>query len=188
LNAGDWLPLWGAEPKSSNRQKYTFLAGRCKISLTTRQLPPYVDKPLEFYEGARVQPAQWHWRRFVGSVNLVAINAVDDRGQPCDIRLRERTTIEKRRADVPARAPFEKTVRLINGAGADMQVFGFDLGGLRDEERAQAIENFQGAVEIVNQELFLEDDAEPFAILTWRRSDRDIAIVGVQSAAAIARR
>jgi hypothetical protein len=69
-----------------------------------------------------------------------------------------------------------------------MQVFGFDLGGLRDEERAQAVENFQGAVEIVNQELFLEDDAEPFAILTWRRSDRDIAIVGVQSAAAIARR
>ena len=64
-------------------------------------------------------------------------------------------------------------------------MFGFDLAALPKNEHAQAQEQFLGAVEIVDQELFLNDDENPFAVLTWRRSDRDIVIIGAEARAAL---
>ena len=66
-----------------------------------------------------------------------------------------------------------------------MQVFGFDLAAVPKDKHAQAQEQFLRAVEIVNQELFLNDDESPFAVLTWRRSDRDIVIIGAEARAAL---
>jgi hypothetical protein len=158
-------------------QMYSFLAGGCTMSFTTHPLPAFVDKPLRL-----VASAQSRLKRFVGSANLVAIRAFDHRGRPCDVKLRERATVAKQRADLPKRPPFERTIQLVNGRGADVQVFGFDLAALPKNEHAQAQEQFLGAVEIVDQELFLNDDENPFAVLTWRRSDRDIVIIGAEAA------
>jgi len=179
----------GELANSAKRQKYSFSTGGCTISLITRQLPSYSGKPLEFYDGTeRLHPVSDRLRRFVGAANLVGITASDSRGRPCNLRLRERTTVEKQRADLPKRPPFDSTIRLVNGRGADVQVFGFDLAGLSEEQHAQAREKFLGAVEIVNQELFLNDEAQPFALLTWRRSDRDIVIIRAEAVPAFGNR
>ena len=175
-----WLPA--SEPATSGKQqKYSFLAGHYTISFATRQLTPYAGKPLTFYAGGEtLRSVRYQFQRFVGSANLVEITAVDRLGRPCNLRLRERTSVEKQRADVPSRPPFEETIRLVEGRGVDIQVFGFDLTGLTQRQAAQAREQFVGAVQIVNQELFVDDDEIPFAVLTWRRSDRDIVIIGAQ--------
>jgi hypothetical protein len=158
-------------------QMYSFVAGGCTLSFTTHPLPAHVGKPLKL-----VASAQSRLKRFVGSANLVAIRAFDHRGRPCDVKLRERATVEKQRADLPKRPPFERTIQLVNGRGADVQVFGFDLAAMPKHQHAQAQEQFLGAVEIVNQELFLNDEKSPFAVLTWRRSDRDIVIIAAEAA------
>jgi hypothetical protein len=153
------------------QQKYSFMAGECTVSLTTRPLAPFVGKPLKFASMRR------RWRQFVGSINMVAIRSSDARGRACNFILRERTTIEKQRADLPARPPFESAIRLVHGRAADLQVFGFDLGTVPEDQRERAREQFLGATEIVNQELFANNAETPFAVLTWRRSDRDILII-----------
>ncbi|HTM47282.1 MAG TPA: hypothetical protein VL285_01280 [Bryobacteraceae bacterium] len=161
--------------ESTKSQQFRFLARHCAITFTTRQLPPYSGKPLEL----KVDTGQsgFSRQRFLGSANVVAILAVDSRNRPCDLRLRERTTVEKRRPDLPERPPFEKTIRLVNGRAVDLQVFGLDLSGMTKRQQARSREQFLGAVEIVNQELFVEDDTVPFGVLTWRRSDQDIVIL-----------
>lgn len=120
--------------------------------------------------------------RFVGAVVTVrfTITRVKLRGKTS---IREYVTVTAQSPDLPPRAPLEKIQVLRNGAISDLQVFGYDESdiaeGRREAERQKSKERIW---RICRQELYLNGETVPFAIMSWRYTLEAIEILQVQPA------
>jgi hypothetical protein len=119
---------------------------------------------------------------FVGSVTTVKFTVRRLRGRlRSGIAIREHVVVTAQSSDLPARPPFDKTQEFTSGAISDLQAFGYDerdiADGEREAERKKARERLW---RICRQELYLNDETEPFATITWRYTIDAIEILRVQ--------
>jgi tetratricopeptide (TPR) repeat protein len=172
-------------------QRYTFTSGEYIISMDVRFSDPYVTKRLAYYNDRTPRKEICLVGngetgacpdRFTGAVATVTFTVKRARG-----KLRGKTTIREYVAvvaqspDLPPRPPFDKTQVLTNGVISDLQAFGYDEGdvaeGDREAEREQAKERLW---RICRQELYLNGETVPFAIISWRYTLQKIEILQVQ--------
>jgi hypothetical protein len=95
--------------------------------------------------------------------------------------LREYVTVTAQSPELPSRPPFERTQAVINGEVNDLQAFGYDENDIPESERAAESQKArEGLWRLCRQELYLNDGAEPFAIIAWRYTLDAIEILRVQ--------
>src|ERR1035437_7973429 len=69
------------------------------------------------------------------------------------------------------------TVKLVNGVGSDLQVFGYDEGPLPPDKRAAERAVARAAWRRYRQELYLDQDRQPFAVVCWHHTTTGIRIL-----------
>ena len=74
------------------------------------------------------------------------------------------------------RPVFNKEVKLVNGGASDLQLFGYDEGTVDPSERAAAREQAKGMWRQFRQELFLDSETKPFAVIEWRHTISQILL------------
>jgi hypothetical protein len=70
---------------------------------------------------------------------------------------------------------------LTHGQGSDLQLFGYDESPLPLPERAAEREKAKAAWRRFRQELYIDEDRQPFAVLEWLHSIVGIRILRVDS-------
>lgn len=173
-----------AEPEA-----YDFTAGKATITLQVRFLEPYVGQPLTLYEGDELRrdvcaslPGAVCPQRFVGAVAIGTFTVRAANGRPLSrSAIREYVTVVAQSADLPARPPFSKTQPLTRGVASDVQVFGYDETPIPEEHRAALREQSREQSWVIyRQQLYLDADAEAFAVIDWRHTIDGLEILRVQ--------
>jgi hypothetical protein len=126
---------------------------------------------------------------FVGALALVTFlvkQAAD--GKVAATSIRERVTLIDQTPGLPDRPPFDMSVRLVNGAGSDVQVFGYDENPLPQERRAAEREAAKAAWRCFRQELYMDNDRNPFAVIEWLHTSAGIRILRVDGSSPPARK
>jgi hypothetical protein len=67
---------------------------------------------------------------------------------------------------MPALVAFEMAVQLVEGLGSDVRLFGCEKGGAE-------------LWRISRQELYLDDEKSPFAVIHWRHSVEGIILIDI---------
>jgi hypothetical protein len=179
------LTTTAAEP-----QRYTFASVDHIITMDVRFSDPYLGKRLAFYDDAVRKEiclvgngeAGACPQLFVGIVATVTFRVKRTGGNlRGKTSVREYVTVTAQSPDLPQRPPFERTQVLTHGAISDLQVFGYDESdiaeGERDAERQKSKERLW---RLCRQELYLNDETAPFAIIKWRFTLDAIEIASVQ--------
>ncbi|MBI4901991.1 MAG: hypothetical protein HY820_00035 [Acidobacteria bacterium] len=117
---------------------------------------------------------------FVGAVAVVlfTVNRVVD-GKPAASSIREVVTVLDQSAGLPDRPPFAMSIKLIDGVGSDLQAFGYDESPAPPSERPAQREAAKAVWRRYRQELYMEKDREPFAIVEWLHTTTRIRIVRI---------
>jgi hypothetical protein len=67
--------------------------------------------------------------------------------------------------------------KLVKGIGSDLQVFGYDEGPLKKVERVPTRKQAQSTSwRLCKQELYVDEETKPFAILEWKHTLNGISI------------
>ena len=93
--------------------------------------------------------------------------------------IRERVTLIDQSPGLPARLTFEMNVKLVNATGSDVQVFGYDETPLPHKERTAQRAAARTAWRRFRQELYLDRDRDPFAVIEWLHTIRGIDLLRV---------
>ena len=119
--------------------------------------------------------------RFVGAVAVVRYSVkLANGGKPDLASIRERVTVSAQSAGLPPRPPFSMTQKLVKGIGSDLQVFGYDEGPLKKSDRIRTRKQAQTMWwRLCRQELYIDGEATPFAILEWKHTLTRISIVDI---------
>jgi hypothetical protein len=117
---------------------------------------------------------------FVGAfaaVTFTVTRAAD--GKPAAASIREVVTVTDQSPMLPYRPPFTMSVKLVRGVGSDSQVFGYDESPLPLEKRAAERELTKAAWRRYRQELYMDKDQQPFAVIEWLHTITSIRILRV---------
>jgi hypothetical protein len=119
---------------------------------------------------------------FVGALAFVAfeVKRVVD-GRPAAASIREVVTLVGQSPGMPGRPPFIMSIGLANGIGSDVQVFGYDESPLPPVERAAEREVAKAAWRLYRQELYMDKDRQPFAVIEWLHTTTRIRILRVDA-------
>lgn len=101
--------------------------------------------------------------------------------------VRERVVLLEQSEGLPAREDFHKTVPLVNGIASDLQLFGYDEATVVPAERTAARQQAKALFRRFRQELFLDQETEPFAVLEWTHTISEIRVRQVSGGANLAR-
>lgn len=173
---------------SAFSDEYTFPApaGGATVSLQVEFLEPYAGRRLAFYsEGKQVcLSAETGFagctERFVGALALVRYSAQSN-GKRKPRQIREVVHLVAQSPELPARAEFHKTVKLVNGVASDVQLFGYEEDDKGSEaERAEARSQARRLFRQFRQELFLDGEPRPFAVLNWVHTVGGIKLASIQ--------
>jgi len=170
---------------------YGFATRDYLIEMKITFLDPYVGQRLVF--SSSVDPARELCfstgdgrtgpciRRFVGAVAVVTYSVkLANGGTPGLASIRERVTVPAQSPGLPQRAPFSMTQKLVKGIGSDLQVFGYDEGPLKKAERIATRKQAQSTWwRLCKQELYVDEETKPFAILEWKHTLNRISIVQI---------
>src|SRR5262249_46541328 len=117
--------------------------------------------------------------RFVGAVAAVTYRIQPRRrGLPAAVRLREVVTGVSQSDDLNERPLYTREQPLIRGLATDIQAFGYDESGVSEPARAAVrAESLQRMWRVYRQELFLNSDSEPFAVVEWKHTLDQIEVV-----------
>jgi hypothetical protein len=117
---------------------------------------------------------------FVGALTVVEfkVTRVAD-GKPASASIREVVTVIDQSPGLPERRPLGMRITLVNGSGSDMQVFGYDESPLPASGRVAEREAAKTAWRRYRQELYLDADRQPFAVLEWQHTTRRICVLRV---------
>ena len=119
---------------------------------------------------------------FVGALAVVKFTVTRARDhKSANASIREVVSVVDQSPGLPARAPFTMTVKLVNGLGSDWQVFGYDESPLPAEKREAERAAAKAAWRRYRQELYLDQDRQPFAVVWWRHTTTGIRILRVDS-------
>ncbi|MCC6365285.1 MAG: hypothetical protein IT165_17360 [Bryobacterales bacterium] len=184
---------------------YEFRIAECSIKMRIMFPPSYEGKRLEVHRSSNPGKAvcvarqtdsqagtqtgtqtgtQKCVERFVGAIAVVefAVTRLVN-GKPAAGSIREVVTVVDQSPGMPTRPPFEMSVKLIEGLGSDLQAYGYDEDPLPPSERAAEREMAKQTWRRYRQELFLNDDQRPFAVVQWMHTTSAIRVVGVEDPA-----
>jgi hypothetical protein len=168
-----------------------FATAKYKIEMRVSFPPPYEGERLVVYSSHDprredclpiVRGVSGCTENFVGAVAVVVFTVSRIAyGQPAETSIREVVTVVDQSAGLPDRPPFTMSVRLIDGRGSDLQVFGYDESPAPPAARPIERERAKGAWRRYRQELYIDKDREPFAVIQWLHSTTGIRILQVES-------
>lgn len=157
----------------SNPASYTFAADDAIITFQIDFLPPFTGSRLSLYSGKKALtlfpelPATTGLDRFVGAAAIVTYSVRNKKGKPLQGAIREKVESLGQSEDVPPRATFHKTVKLVQGVASDLQLFGYDETAIPVAERPAVREASKGTWRKFRQLLFLDGAQTPFALIEW---------------------
>lgn len=195
---GRWLLLAAAvvsQAASPREQdvKYGFATRDYSIEMKVAFYEPYAGRRLAFSSSIDAQKEFCYsadggitdkcMERFVGALAVVTyVVRLANGGTPRPVTIREFVTVLAQSPELPARAPFSMTQRLVAGVGSDIQVFGYDENPLRHAVRALTRRQAQALWwRLCRQELYVDDDTKPFAILEWKYTLGRVSIIQIYS-------
>ena len=119
---------------------------------------------------------------FVGALAVVLfrVSRVAD-GKPATASIREVVTVIDQSKMLPERLPSTMSVKLVHGLGSDTQAFGYDESPVPPSQRAAEREIARAAWRRYRQELYLERDRHPFAVVEWLHTTTRIRIERVDA-------
>jgi hypothetical protein len=82
---------------------------------------------------------------------------------------------------LPDRRPYLYEQRLVSGVGSDVQAFGYDESGASEPERRRLRSEWLGLWRVFRQELFVNGESEPFAVVEWRHTLEHIDVIRTTS-------
>jgi hypothetical protein len=126
---------------------------------------------------------------FVGSVALVTFQ-VKCAGHRLRNKtsIREHVTVTAQSPDLPPRLPFDQTQVVTKGTISDLQAFGYDESDIAEGEREAEREKSRKRLwRLCRQELYLNDETAPFAVIHWRYTLDAVEILRVESGLATGR-
>jgi hypothetical protein len=124
---------------------------------------------------------------FVGAVAVILfkINRVAD-GKPATASIREVVTVVDQSPGLPDRPPFGMSIKLVNGVGSDLQAFGYDESPASPAERPAERERAKAAWRLYRQDLYMDKDRQPFAVVAWLHTTTRIRILRVDAPGVLA--
>jgi len=173
-------------------QPHTFTADNHIITMEVRLNKPYVGTRLVFYDDKDpLKPMCFTGNgengacpgRFVGAVAIVTFTVKSVGGKlRSKLCIREHVTVTAQSPDLPPRPPFDKTQVVTNGTITDLEAFGYDESEIAEGEREVEREKSRKQLwRLCRQELYLNDETVPFAVIHWRYTLDAVEIVRVQS-------
>jgi hypothetical protein len=82
---------------------------------------------------------------------------------------------------LPSRPSFSMSIKLTGGIGSDLQAFGYDESPLPATARVAEREAAKAAWRRYRQELYLDKDRQPFAVVEWLHTSTQIRILRVDA-------
>lgn len=172
---------------------YRFATGEYLIQMNVAFFEPYLGRRLIFFGSGDPRKELCYSgeygttskcaSRFVGAVAVVRYSAkAVNRAATRAITIREYVRVLAQSPDLPARAPFSMTQTLVNGIGSDIQAFGYDEASLKPADREQTREQAQVRLwRFCRQELYVDQESRPFAIVVWRYTLNRLSIIQIFS-------
>jgi hypothetical protein len=183
-------------PGTVSGSSYEFTTEKYAVEMRVSVSAPYEGERLVLYSdgdpGKDVCPPIAASSRcienFVGALAAVEfkVTRVVD-GKPASTSIREIVTVVDQSPGLPERPPYAMSVPLINGIGSDLQAFGYDEGPLPASGRAAEREAARTAWRRYRQELYLDADRQPFAVIEWHHTISRICILRVDRAPGLGR-
>jgi hypothetical protein len=119
-------------------------------------------------------------QQFVGAAAIVTyVVKLPDGKPPARAAIREHVTGLKQSSGLPAREPFSKTQTLVNVTASDLQVFGYDEAAVRKADRNRMHAGMRTQWRLYRQQLYMDQDERPFAIVEWKHTLDRISIVQI---------
>ena len=181
------IPLMAVERDSRIQ---TFITRDHLVRMEVRFHEPYLGNRLVFYDSANpakevcVVPSGASSvcpNRFVGAVATVTFTVKRIRRTSHDQpTIREVVTLLSQSPELPPRPRFDKTQCATRGVISDLQVFGYDETEIPEEQRASERKEWLRLWTVYRQELYLNGDKDPFAVIQWRHTLDRIEIVDIQ--------
>jgi len=173
-------------------RRHTFTVGKCIITMEVSFGKPYEGRLLAFYDDNEPLKEPCFTgngengacpSRFVGAVAVVTYTVKVPGGQSrSKTSIREHVTVTAQSPDLPPRPPFDKSQVIAKGRIADIQAFGYDESGIVEGERKTERERSRKRLwRLCRQELYLNDETLPFAVIDWRYTLDAVEILRVQS-------
>jgi hypothetical protein len=188
----DWtLGESGAPAGTQAGSVYRLSTAKYSVLMEVSFPPPYEGKRLMVYRSASPEKGDCLSAEigtsgciesFVGAVATVRFTVTRIGGhKSATASIREVVTVVDQSPGLPARAPFTMTVKLVNGVGSDLQVFGYDESPLPPDKRPAERAVARAAWRRYRQELCLDQDRQPFAIVWWHHTTTGIRILRVDT-------
>lgn len=73
------------------------------------------------------------------------------------------------------------SARLVNGIGSDLQLFGYDELLIPEAERIRERGRSKALWRRLRQELYLDQEVNPFAVVNWAHGISEIRLVSVEA-------
>jgi hypothetical protein len=162
------------------------------IRMTVSFLDPYVGMPLVFYDtvnpGRAICPpvdgvaAGTCVDRFRGAVAIVRYSVKLANGSVAgSATIHEYVTVTAQSPGLAERAPFAMTQTLVEGVGSDIQAFGYDEAPLKQADRARTRRRSKTTWRLYRQELSVDQEEKPFAVVEWKHTLDRISIIQIYS-------
>jgi hypothetical protein len=193
---GRWLLLGLVLPSQlAARQRdvtYGFVTKDYVIRMTVSFLDPYLGVPLVFYDTVdprrKICPpidgvaAGTCIDRFMGTVAIVRYTVKLLNGDaPVLATIHEYVIVTAQSPGLAERPPFSMTQTLVEGVGSDIQAFGYDESPLKQADRARTRLQSKTTWRLYRQELSVDQEKKPFAIVEWKHTLDRISIVQIYS-------
>ncbi len=178
--------------------KYSFATRDYSIEMNVASYEPYLGRRLAFSSSADARADFCYStdgsttgtciERFVGAIAVVTyVVKLANGRRPKSATIREYVMVSAQSANLPGRAPFSMTQKLIEGIGSDVQAFGYDEGPLKRGVRAETRREAQALWwRLCRQELYVGEETSPFAIVQWKYTLGRVSIIRVDSVASYA--
>jgi hypothetical protein len=166
---------------------YRFETPDYQIEMTVEAHPPYLGRRLVFYSLTQPGKELCHSgsgdsrsciERFVGAVASVTYRFKPQRREVRQAAtFREVVEVLAQAPGMAGREPYLRKQPLVRGVGSDLQVFGYDESGVAEQVRAAERSEWQGLWRVYRQELFVNGDREPFAVIEWKHTLERIEVL-----------
>jgi hypothetical protein len=168
----------------------TFITRDHLIHMEVRFHQRYLGKRLVFYDSANpakeicVFPSGASVicpNRFIGAVATVTFTVKRTGGKSVNHAvIREVVTVVSQSHELPPRPRLEMAQSATHGVIGDVQLFGYDETEIPEEQRANERNEWLRLWRVYRQELYLNSDKDPFAVIQWRHTLDRIEIVDIQ--------
>ncbi len=188
----------GARGEARPEESYRFSTAKFGIQMRVSFPPPYEGERLAFNRSIQPGPED----RLLGGIGIsgcienfvgaVAVVTFDVRrvagGRPAAASIREVVTVVEQSPGLPERPPFTMTIKLVGGIGSDLQAFGYDESPAATAERPGERERAKAEWRHYRQELYMDRDRRPFAVIEWLHRTTGIRILRVDTPISSSRR